>query len=251
MLLLGTIVGLLFVASTTSSAVEPKEYNIPLAKLSVSLEEYTNEIQSVRIYFPENQKESYIITPFNDTHVKETQNGREQTLFRESDDKAFGLSDFEAEQLNKICQTLTATISEYEQDLQSRAFDRCLYLDAFFPRFLKGFWYLYNTTRCSRSFLSTSGLVPDSAFEVALNSPKSRARIQRWQASPEYVTKLRIVSKELIYQMNEWQKRELTNKNRKPEAPLGGKFETAFTVFVRVYFDLKPSPKIPMENEHL
>jgi hypothetical protein len=77
-------------------------------------------------------------------------------------------------------------------------------------------------------------------------------RIKSWRQKPEYIVKLRIITKELIYQIKDWQKKELDNPGRNVEVASGKKFEEAFSAFVKIYFVIDgPFPQIPSEGEHM
>jgi hypothetical protein len=161
------------------------------------------------------------------------------------------ISDFEADVLNRVCKTMIPTLETFERDLQHERWDKLLYLDSFFPRFLKGFYYLYCAARNSPYALPKSVCIPDSLYDISLTSPKSDERIRMWQTQNNQIIKLRIVSKELVYQIKEWQKQELDNQRRNPEVSSGKKFEEAFTLFVKLYFNVQPLPDIPPEGQHL
>jgi hypothetical protein len=96
-----------------------------------------------------------------------------------------------------------------------------------------------------------SASVPDSLYDVSLTSPKTDQRIQAWITQRDYLIKLRIIAKELIYQLKEWQKKELDNPSRNVELPAGKKVEQAFTLFMKIYFNLTPAPVLPQDGEHL
>jgi hypothetical protein len=233
------------------SQAKRSPYAIPLAKLSVCIDENTGRFESVRVVFGNSEDESFYISPQTDTEIKITKDGRRKYLHGELPDKAFIISDFEAEVINKVCKTLIATLDIFEKDLQHERWDKILYLDSFFPKFLKAFYYLYCAARNSPYALPKSICIPDSLYDISLTSPKSEERIKQWQKEPNHILKLRIVSKELIYQIKEWQKKEIDNSNRNKEISYGKKFEEAFTLFMKVYFNLQPIPTVPQEGEHL
>jgi hypothetical protein len=238
-------------------ALEPgkrSSFSIPLARLSVSFDERTHVFEKVRVSFDSDDDpadEFALIEPGSDFEIKNNRDGRQKTVHTEAPDKAFIISDFEAKILNKTCKTFVNTLEIFEKDLQKQRWDRCLYLDAYFPRFLKGFYYLYCAARNSPYALPKSACIPDSLYDISLTSLKSDARIARWQQKPEQILKLRIIAKELLYQIKEWQKKELDNPSRNVEVPCGKKFEEAFTVFVKIYFATGPAPEIPRDGEHL
>ncbi len=228
-------------------------FGIPLANLSVSFNDQTNEFEKVKVSFGNPEDESYyvLIEPLTDFEVKISKDGRQKFVHNEAPDKSFMISDFEADIINRVCKTFVPTLDMFERDLQHERWDRLLYLDAFFPRFLKGFYYLYCAARNSPYALPKGICIPDSLYDVSLTSPKSDERIRMWQTQSNHIIKLRIISKELAYQIREWQKQELDNSHRNPEVNYGQKFEEAFALFVKLYFNLQPLPDVPAEGEHL
>jgi hypothetical protein len=229
-------------------------FNIPLANLSVSFSEATHVFEKVRVSFGSgNDDDNYycLITPGTDLEIKVTKEGRQKFVHAEAPDKAYMISEFEAEVLNKVCKTFVQTLEIFEKDLQHGKWDRLLYLDSYFPRFLKGFYFLYCSARNSPYALPKSICIPDSMYDVSLTSTKSDERIGQWKQSPDNIIKLRIISKELIYQIKEWQDKEIDNSKRNIELSYGKKFEEAFTLFMKIYFNLLPLPEVPPEGEHL
>lgn len=223
-------------------SLEPREpFSIPLARLSVSYGQHSDQIEHVRITF-ENSRDQIIISSLDDTHLEYTRHGMQKTIYRESLEKSYYLSDFEAEQLNRVCKTFIATLEQLEKDIQNEKWGKCLYLDAYLPRFLRGFYYLMGSARGSVDALSKNIRIPITEYDVSLNSPKSDARIGYWRSTPDYLIKLRITIKELIHQTRLWQKRELLNSKRNREISYSSNFEEAFALFVKVYFNqLTPS----------
>jgi hypothetical protein len=229
-------------------------YTLLFARLSASFDDRTHVFEKVRGSFDtetDPSDEFFLIGPIDDYQIKETKSGRQKFLHMEQPDKAYIISDFEAQILNKVCKSFIGTLEIFEKDVHKEHWDRCLYLDCYFPRFLKGFYYLYCAARNSPYAMPKSACVADSLYDVSLTSPKSDKRIQSWISQPDYLIKLRIITKELIYQLKEWQKKELDNPNRNVEVPSGKKVEQAFTLFMKIYFNLIPSPELPQEGEHL
>jgi hypothetical protein len=243
-----------FFRSQAAEIGKRSQYTLPFARLSVSFDDRTHVFEKVRVSFDTEKDpadEFYIIGPINDFQIKETSDGRQKFLHMEQPDKAYVISDFEAEVLNKVCKSFIGTLEIFEKDLHKERWDRCLYLDCYFPRFLKGFYYLYCAARNSPYAMPKSASVPDSLYDVSLTSPKTDQRIQAWITQRDYLIKLRIIAKELIYQLKEWQKKELDNPSRNVELPAGKKLEQAFTLFMKIYFNLTPAPVLPQDGEHL
>jgi hypothetical protein len=227
----------------TAEAQKPRPFPVALARLSVSFDDTTGEFRFVRIAYRNREDEEFRVGMQSDYYIKTTNTGKETVLHQEFGDRALFLTDFEARQLHEVSKTLIETLEKFEQALSNKEWDKCQYLDAYLPRFLKGFWYLYNAARCDMEQMPQHALPADSLYDISMNSKKSIARILIWRQEVDHVTKLRIVSKELIYQTKIWQKKELTNKKRNKEVRYGEKFEMAFELFVRFYFNLKPPPE--------
>jgi hypothetical protein len=93
--------------------------------------------------------------------------------------------------------------------------------------------------------------IPDSEFEVSLNSKLSDKRIMMWRNEKERVIKIRIVAKELSYQLQQWDQKELAITKRSMDVAYSSKAEEAYGLFVRLYFNLKPMPDVPYPEERL
>lgn len=247
-----SIQALLFVlvGGTAAQLGQRSQYNIPLPRLSVSLDENTKHFRHVKIVLDGN-KEYAVITKLNDTYVKYTRQGRKKIVYAESDASAHMLTNFEASHINKVTASFVATLEILERDLQRQRWGRCLYLDSFLPRFLRGYYYLVCAGRNSAYALPPIGKIPDSEYDVSLNSPKSDERIGVWRSEKDYLIKLRIITKELIYQLRNWQKKELANPKRNPQLASAEKYREAFSLFIQIYFNIKPQPEVPGEGEHL
>jgi hypothetical protein len=225
-------------------------FEIPLVKLKLAFDESTKQLQQVQIDI-DGQNEYAIIARGQDYHIKNTHLGTERTAYSESPDRSFMLSDFEAKQINRVVRSLVETLDIFERDLKRGRWYRCLYLDSYFPRFLKAYYYLICAARNSPYALPRIARVPDAAYDVSENSPKSDARIKMWQTEKDYVIKLRIISKELAFQLKIWQQKELDNPKRNPEIAYSAKAEEAYGLFVKLYFNLKPTTEVPDFGDHL
>ena len=248
------MIGALLCAAVFAHAEEPEKrtsFSIPLANLSVSFNDQTHIFEKVKVMFGDDDSYQALIAPGADYEINITKDGRQKNIHDEAPDKAFMISDFEADVLNRVCKTFIQTLEIYEHDLQHEKWSRLLYLDSFFPRFLKGFYYLYCAARNSPYGLPKGICIPDSMYDISLTSPKSEQRIKLWRTQSDNILKLRIISKELIYQIKEWQDKELDNPKRNVEVNYGKKFEEAFTLFMKIYFNLQPLPEVPAEGEHL
>jgi len=224
-------------ASADTAAVAPREpFKVPLAKLNIAFDNTRKKYNQVKIYFDESGNYT-VIAPGDDMFVKK--NG-EAVVYKELPQVTYLLSDFEAKTINQVCRTLVATLEEYETILKSKNWGRALYLDSYFPRFLRSFHTMMCAAKDSPEALPQSALVRDEDYDVSLNSPKSDARIKMWQTDKDRIMKLRISTQELIIQTKKWQESELTNAKRNPELSYSGEFDRAFTSFVRNYFGYVP-----------
>lgn len=218
-------------------------YSVPLLRLSVSFDNETNALQRVRIA-SDASNDYTIITPLNDERVVYTRKGRETTVYRETWESAWMVTDFEREQLIEVVHSLVQTLEGFERDLARERFDRILYLDAFLPRFLRGFYYLCEAIRNHHDPLPRVTRIPESAYDVSLNSLKSDERITEWRTTHQHIMKLRIVSKEFAYQLDRWARAESRRKKPDPARLFTTETLKAYSLFVRVYFNLNPVPGI-------
>jgi len=226
------------------------EFDIPLIQMTLAGDENDGPFKRVRVAI-DGTKEYAIITNMHDTHVKNTRNGTQKTVYQEAPDRAFIISEFEGKQLSRVVRSFIQTLDIFEKDLGRLRWDRCLYLDAFLPRFLQRFYYLVCAARNSTNAMPRFARIPDSEFEVSLNSPLSDKRIRQWQEEKDYLIKLRILSKELAYQLERWDQKELAAPKRNLDVAYSAKAEEAYGLFVRMYFNLKPPPDVPLDGGHL
>ncbi len=220
-----------------TAAVAPREpFKVPLAKINIAFDNTRKKYNQVKVYFGEDDGYT-IIAPGDDMLVKK--NG-ETITYRELPQVTYLLSDFEAKTINQVCRTLVATLEEYETIIKDKNWGRALYLDAYFPRFLRSLHTLICAAKDSQEALPQAALVRDEDYDVSQNSPKSDARIKMWQTDKDRIMKLRISTQELIIQTKKWQSSELNNPKRNPELSYSGEFDRAFTSFVRNYFGYVP-----------
>lgn len=233
---------LLFVGVVTSNTTaeqlqklsERTPYPIALAKLST-----TANNDAIRIT-PFNSSNHSMITVTDDIFVQTRRNGTQKTVYRETADKAYCLTDFEAEQLQIVCKSLIVSLEQFEKNVRGEHWGHCLYLDGYLPKFIRNFYLLVSVARNEPEKYTQTMAILDTKFDVSLRSPRSDARIHFWRIAPQYSVKLRIASKELIYQLKIWENRELANKKRNPEISLWPKCEESLNLFVRIYFNIMP-----------
>ena len=189
------------------------------------------------------EREGWAIADYNDRYIKSTNRRQIDHIYKEHKNIAYLLSDFEARQINKICDSFIHTLILFDRYIYRQRRDRLLYLDGYLPSFFKGFYYVMLAAHSSKDSLPPVTNIADSLFDKSVYSPKSDKRIQQWYSSTIYLTKLRIVTKELIYQIYQWQKIELTNKNRSFYLYKNTNFKEVYELFIRLYFNLESSGK--------
>jgi hypothetical protein len=228
-----------------------EEFSLELPKLFVSIDDETREFDGVRVTLPPDFRDQVFIGTYDDMYIKNTSSGREKTQYRELPERAAFLSKFEVKYLIKVNEYFLEALEDLDKLLQKKRWGRCLYFDAYFPHFLSGYYSLVGAARNSESALPFGARVPEKEYDVSQNSPKTDARINRWQSSLDTIIKLRIASKELAHQLKNWNKMlDKTKKNVDTVTPK--EMEDALVVFVSVYFGLKPvSPVVTKKRKKL
>jgi hypothetical protein len=229
-----------------------EEFSLELPKMSISIDDETREFDGVRVTLPPDYRDQVFIGTYDDMYIKNTSRGREKTLYRELPEKASFLSKFEAKNIITVNEHFISALEDFEKLLQKSNWGRCLYFDAYFPHFLCGYYSLIGAARNTESALPLGARIPEDEFDVSLNSPKSDARINRWRSSQDTIIKLRIISKELVKQLNHWNK-NLDKKKGDIDVATPREFEDAYLGFVRVYFGLTKSaaPAITKKRKRL
>lgn len=223
-----------------------EEFSLDLPKISVSVDDETQEFNGVRITMPGSDDQVFI-GMFDDMYIKYNSSGREKALYRELPEKAGFISKFEAKTIIKINKYFISALDIFENLLQKNSWGRCLYFDAYFPHFLSGYYSLICAARNSDCALPISARVPEEEFDVSLNSPKTDARINRWRSSLDTIIKLRISSKELAHQLKLWEK-NLDKVKDNEDTATPKELEEALVGFVRVYFGLKPVSPVVLKR---
>jgi hypothetical protein len=227
---------------STAQLQKRTPYDVKLARLSLSFEDHTERIEQVRVSL-DGSSDYAIISPTNDEFIKMDRDGREKTVYREALETAWLVSDFEREQLLMVTRGLIEALTQFEHDLQRQRFDKCLYLDGYLPRFLRGYYFLCESIRSNQDALPRVARVPESAFDVSLNSPKSDERISAWNSSAENSIKLRIVTKEFIHHLKLWEK-EFAKSKESQDSLFNNELKKVYSLFIRIYFNLNPPPRI-------
>ncbi len=226
------------------------EFPIKLAKLSLCIEDQSDSITGVRVSFG-NPEYWWVITPTNDSYIRSQGTGRETKVYQETPTRGYQVNSIEAEILKRVFWTFTETLTDLDGLLQKGEWAKCRYLDGYMPRFLKGLFYLYSSAKCSQTLLPSYALVPDSLYNVSLSSPLSDARVAQWQSDKMRTVYLRIIIKELKYQIHVWEKADLDHVERDPDALHSAKFEEAFGIFIKLYFNATPVPPMNWPQGHL
>ena len=176
----------------------------------------------------------------DDRYVKDGKKMRIDHAQKETPAQAYLLSPFEAKVLSNVCDKLVQTLEHLEKDLKGNNWDRLLYLDSYFPSFLKNFYYLNCAARNSMQALPASTCIDDSLYETRTDSPKSDQRISKWRDKPDHTIKLRIAAKELVFQIQQWQNKELDNSRRDVWEDNSKKFVESYELFIKLYFNIPP-----------
>lgn len=212
------------------------EYDLAIPKISIGLENENNTCSRVRIYF-DKADDFYVLTQTDDMFVKVGRNGQEKKVFREPEFKSYQLTDFEAAQIDKVCKGFIATLEQFEKDLQNENWGKCLYLDAFFPNFMNGFYYMLLMAKAGSEDVPADAKIDEKLYDISLTSSKTEDRIRAWCVSMEYIVSLRIAAKELAYELKNWQKKELTNAKRDPEFTQDSGVFKSLVFFENLYFN--------------
>lgn len=211
-------------------------FEIQLANLSVAINEESGECERVRITYHDS-KDQIIITATDDIFLKFARNGTEKTIYREDINYSFKISNFELKHLKLVSKSLLETLEVFEKDLQNNRWGRCLYLDSYFPRFLKGYYHLFCLSMNTTDVLPESVNVADSLYDVSLNSDKSDLRLYKWKSTNDYIVKLRIATKELIHQIGLWQQEISKKEKNYSEITVSREFARSLGLFANIYFN--------------
>jgi hypothetical protein len=186
-----------------------------------------------------------IITAADDIFIKVTRNGTEKTIYRENIYNSYKISAFELVHLKLVSKSLLETLEVFEKDLQNNRWGRCVYLDSYFPRFLKGYYYLFCLAMNTTDVLPESVNVADSLYDVSLNSDKSDLRLYKWKSTQDYIVKLRIATKELIHQIKMWQQEISKKEKNNSEITVSREFARSLGLFASIYFNDSLQQKKP------
>ncbi len=227
---------LCFTAPYAQNVEKRTSYKIPLIKLSVMQNKEPFEFKRIKITIRGNEKYA-IIEEKNDFLIEVKRNGTEKTVYVEAPGARFFLTKFEAQQFKRVIQSLIETLEIFEQDLQNGRWDRCLYLDCFFPKFLQSFYHLNCTILSTYEVLPPETNIPDELFDVSLASPKTDERVKRWRQNRYATVKLRIATREFLYHLKNFIKTEMAVLATNQKIEYASKFKEAYRLFVKMYFN--------------
>jgi hypothetical protein len=238
----GLIVGLVVAAPLGGELLKRRPFHIPLPLVTV-LFDSDNQFVEAFVTFG-GTSEGWAIGPVDDRYVKDTRRERVDHFYRERVNSAYRISTFEANILERVGKKFEQTLTIYEKDLKAGKWDRLLYLDGYFPQFFRSFFYLYCGSHNSMSALPKVTRIADSLYEESTFSPKSDQRVGTWRANPEQVLKLRIATKELIFQMKNWRLRVINIPDIDFRQDRSKDFRESYELFIRLYFNLPPASVI-------
>lgn len=232
--------GLLISTAGTETELSPRSYTSPLPVITLVFDG-NNTFEEAFVSFKKNS-EGWAIGAVDDRYVKDTRHERIDQLYRELPTASHYVSPFEAKVINQVTRKFEEALVIYERDLKHGSYERLLYLDGQLPSFLRGFFYMYCAAHNSFSALPKVTRIADSLYEETTPSLKSDQRVRTWRSNPEHVVKLRIATKELIFQMNEWRTKTLTGPAEfDPRQDKSKKFRESYELFIRLYFNLPPA----------
>jgi hypothetical protein len=233
--------GLLLQVAFSLKAFEKRSaFDIPLPYLCLSLNS-DSTLDEVFVSFG-HDLEGWGISPINDRYVNNSSSVHKESVYKELPEYAQLLSPFETKVLDRVCESFIATLQTYENDLANSRWDRLRYLDPYFNSFFRGFFHLYNAALKATDLLPPVVYIDDSLLTSLSDSAKTDQRIAMWQHTPDHSIKLRIAAKELIFQIKQWQKKELRNVKRDVWEDKSWDFLKAYELFIRLYFNIPASP---------
>lgn len=240
--LLTSAVPMQAVAQSNTVALQPRDsFSINLPQIVVKTDDETGEFSGVSVIFPESGDQA-IIGMEADFEIKNTSHGLEKTLFRKLPGHEGRFSRFEAKVIARINKRFCEALDTLEGLLRERNWNRCRYLDAYFPHFLSGWYYLICSAQNSPYALPRSSRPPDKEFDVSLSSPKTDARIAVWSESADTAAALREAGRALCTQLKTFQKSLDAIKDREdPTVPK--ELTDTMAKFIGAYFNHPPTPQ--------
>lgn len=209
---------------------------IPVAvNIQGFVDEKSGICNKVTLFF-EDSREQAIITTMEDYSTKNSKDGTKKMVFREPAESAYLLSQFEAQQISKVCRTLVKVLEAFDESLEKGKWDRCQGLDSYLLRFLKGFNFLISCASNNTVSLIPAKLCPDSIYGIAVDLPKLEARINHWKTDAQSRSKLHTVLKELLYQCRVFH-RDISHYKRNQDILINKGFIEAMDIFIKIYLE--------------
>ena len=228
-------------APSNIAALQPREpVSINLPQIAVKTDDETGEFSGVSVIFPGSGDQA-IIGMGDDLEVKNTSHGLEKTLFRKLPGRESQFSKFEVKIITRVNKRFCEAIDTFEYILRERSWNRCRYLDAYFPHFISGWYYLICSAKNSIHALPHVCRPPEKEFDVSLSSPKTDARIAAWSESADTAAALREAGKVLKVQLTTFQK-NLNAIQDLDDPSVPKELTDALANFIKAYFNHPPAP---------
>jgi hypothetical protein len=231
-------VAIAFLAAQAAAVMPRTPYTIPLSNVAYTAAHDTAP-DVVCIWF-DKADEWWEVSHHFERHVKEKNMNTEEEIYQKPVTQMYVFSTVEATLISKVCKTLIKTLEGFDHDLKNNRWDRCLFLDSYLASFFHEFFFLYTICRGSPKSLPSVARIADSLYDRSPESPKSDKRITQWRQTADHIIKLRIATKELIYQIKQWQKKELEEPEKTSWEDEAADFVQAYELFLRLYFNLPP-----------
>lgn len=199
------------------------------------MDESSGNCNKVCISF-EDSKDQVIITTLEDYRSEDSKNGLKKMVFREPSERAYLISQFEAQQISRVCKTLIKVLESFDESLEKRKWDRCQGLDSYLLRFLKGFNNLISCASNNTVRLIPSKYCPDTVYSISVDLQKLENRIGHWRDDIQSRSKLQTVLKELLFQCRIWN-RDISQNKKNQDIMVNEGLIKAMEIFVRIYLE--------------
>jgi hypothetical protein len=229
------------VSRSVTQTLRTERYLKKCIPVAVNIQGFVDEksgiCNKVTLFF-EDSREQAIITTMEDYSTKNSKDGTKKMIFRETAEKAYLISQFEAQQISKVCRTLIKILEAFDESLEKRKWERCLGLDSFLLRFLKGFNFLISCASNNTVMLIPAKHSPDSIYNISVDLAKLNARTDYWKTDIQNRSKLQVVLKELLYQCRVFH-RDISHYKRNQDILINKGFIEAMDIFIKIYFEDK------------
>lgn len=207
---------------------------IPVSiNIQATVDKNTNLCDKVCLSF-QDTKDQIIITTKEDYYSEDSKDGTKKKVFREPAERAYYISEFEAQQIDKGCGVLIRVLEEFDKCLQEERWEECQGLDSYLMRFLRGFNFLICSATNNTISLFSAKYKPDSVYDISIDIRKLNKRVNYWRIDSESKSKLQTVTKELLYQCRIWE-RSLQQKTDGQENLINDGLLQAMDIFIRIY----------------